>query len=159
MLVRAGSADEALLALVNEQFALLILDIRMPGMTGFELADIIKQRKKTALVPIIFLTAYYSEDQHILEGYGSGAVDYLQKPVKPEILRSKVAVFAELHRKSRDVALANRASERAQSKRWSSALRPGPKSCARRTVSRMSSWRCSAMNCETRLPPSPTQCR
>jgi signal transduction histidine kinase len=109
VLVRAGSADEALLALVNEQFALLILDIRMPGMTGFELADIVKQRKKTALVPIIFLTAYYSEDQHILEGYGSGAVDYLQKPVNPEILRSKVAVFAELHRKSRDVALANRA--------------------------------------------------
>ena len=109
VLVRAASADEALLALVNEQFALLILDIRMPGMTGFELADLIKQRKKTALVPIIFLTAYYSEDQHILEGYGSGAVDYLQKPVNPEILRSKVAVFAELHRKSRDVALANRA--------------------------------------------------
>jgi signal transduction histidine kinase len=108
LLVRAGSADEALLALVAEQFALLILDIRMPGMTGFELAEVIKQRKKTAEVPIIFLTAYYSEDQHILEGYGSGAVDYLHKPVNPQILRSKVAVFAELHRKSRDAALANR---------------------------------------------------
>ncbi|HUQ10673.1 MAG TPA: response regulator [Steroidobacteraceae bacterium] len=106
-LVRAHSADEALLALVAEQFALLILDIRMPGMTGFELAEVIKKRKKTAQVPIIFLTAYYSEDQHVLEGYGSGAVDYLHKPVNPQILRSKVAVFAELHRKSRDVALAN----------------------------------------------------
>ena len=82
-LVRAESADEALLALVSEQFALLILDIRMPGMTGFELAQVIKQRKKTAQVPIIFLTAYYSEDQHVLEGYGSGAVDYLHKPVNP----------------------------------------------------------------------------
>ncbi|HUR20423.1 MAG TPA: response regulator [Vicinamibacterales bacterium] len=108
-LVRAHSADEALLALVAEQFALLILDIRMPGMTGFELAEVIKKRKKTAQVPIIFLTAYYSEDQHVLEGYGSGAVDYLHKPVNPQILRSKVAVFAELHRKNRDVALANSA--------------------------------------------------
>jgi signal transduction histidine kinase len=108
-LVRAGSADEALLALVAEQFALLILDIRMPGMTGFELAEVIKKRKKTAEVPIIFLTAYYSEDQHVLEGYGSGAVDYLHKPVNPQILRSKVAVFAELYRKSRDVASANAA--------------------------------------------------
>jgi signal transduction histidine kinase len=106
-LVRAHSADEALLALVAEQFALLILDIRMPGMTGFELAQVIKERKKTARVPIIFLTAYYSEDQHVLEGYDTGAVDYLHKPVNPSILRSKVAVFAELHRKSRDVALAN----------------------------------------------------
>lgn len=108
-LVRAQSADEALLALVAEQFALLILDIRMPGMTGFELAEVIKKRKKTSQVPIIFLTAYYSEDQHVLEGYGSGAVDYLHKPVNPQILRSKVAVFAELHRKNRDVAMANAA--------------------------------------------------
>ena len=108
-LVRAESADEALLALVSEQFALLILDIRMPGMTGFELAQLIKERKKTARVPIIFLTAYYSEDQHVLEGYDTGAVDYLHKPVNPPILRSKVAVFAELHRKSRDAALANEA--------------------------------------------------
>ena len=108
-LVRAESADQALLALVVEEFALLILDIRMPGMTGFELAQMIKERKKTARVPIIFLTAYYNEDQHVLEGYGTGAVDYLHKPVNPAILRSKVAVFAELHRKSRECEMANRA--------------------------------------------------
>ena len=108
-LVRAESADEALLALVAEEFALLILDIRMPGMNGFELAQMIKNRKKTARVPIIFLTAYYNEDQHVLEGYGSGAVDYLHKPVNPAILRSKVAVFAELHHKSREIGLANQA--------------------------------------------------
>ncbi len=71
-LVRAESADKALLALVTEEFALLILDIRMPEMTGFELAQIIKERKKTALVPIIFLSAYYGEDQQVLEGYGAG---------------------------------------------------------------------------------------
>jgi len=108
-LVRAESADQALLALVAEEFALLILDVRMPGMTGFELAQIIKGRKKTARVPIIFLTAYYNEDQHVLEGYGSGAVDYLHKPVNAPVLCSKVAVFAELHRKNREVEVSNRA--------------------------------------------------
>src|SRR5471030_3290209 len=101
-LIRAESADQALLALVVEEFALLILDIRMPGMTGFELAKMIKERRKTARVPIIFLTAYFNEDQHILEGYGTGAVDYLHKPVNPVVLRSKVAIFADLHRKSRE---------------------------------------------------------
>ncbi|MCY7304865.1 MAG: response regulator [Rhodoferax sp.] len=107
--VRAESADQALLALVAEEFALLILDIRMPDMNGFELAQMIKERKRTARVPIIFLTAYYNEDQHVLEGYGSGAVDYLHKPVNAAILRSKVAVFAELYRKNRECSIANRA--------------------------------------------------
>lgn len=108
-LIRATGADEALLALVTYEFALLVLDIQMPGMNGFELANMIKQRKKTAGVPIIFLTAYYSEDQHILEGYGTGAVDYLHKPINATALRAKVAVFAELHRKTREVTLANTA--------------------------------------------------
>jgi signal transduction histidine kinase len=108
-LVRAESADQALLALVAEEFALLILDVRMPGMSGLELAQTIKSRKKTARVPIIFLTAYYNEDQQVLQGYGSGAVDYLQKPVNAPVLRAKVAVFAELHRKSREIEITNRA--------------------------------------------------
>jgi DNA-binding response OmpR family regulator len=73
--IRAESADMALLALLKHDFAVLILDVRMPGITGFELAQMIKQRKKTAEVPIIFLTAYYNEDQHVIEGYDSGAVD------------------------------------------------------------------------------------
>jgi PAS domain S-box-containing protein len=108
-LVRAGSADEALLALVSEDFALLILDIRMPGMTGLELAQMIKARKKTARIPIIFLTAYYNEDEHVLEGYGTGAVDYLHKPVNATVLRSKVEVFADLHRKGLELEAANHA--------------------------------------------------
>jgi signal transduction histidine kinase len=108
-LFRAESADEALLALVTEEFALLILDIRMPGMTGLELAKIIKDRKKTSRIPIIFLTAYYNDDLHVLDGYGSGAVDYLHKPVNSVILRSKVAVFAEMHLRTRESELANRA--------------------------------------------------
>ncbi len=106
-LVRAESADKALLALMGGEFALLILDIRMPGMSGLDLAHMIKARKRTARVPIIFLTAYYNEDQHVLDGYGSGAVDYLQKPVNAAVLRSKVAVFADLHRKSRELLRAN----------------------------------------------------
>lgn len=108
-LVRAESADQALLALLSRQFALIILDIRMPGTTGLELAKMIKERKKSSLIPIIFLTAYYNEDQHVLDGYGSGAVDYLYKPVNSAVLRSKVSVFADLHRKQREVEFANQA--------------------------------------------------
>ena len=100
-LIRAESADEALLWLIKEEFALLILDIRMPGMNGFDLAMQIKNLKKTARVPIIFLSAYYYEDEYVLEGYGIGAVDYLHKPVNPLVLRAKVAIFAELHRRMR----------------------------------------------------------
>ena len=108
-LVRAGSGQEALLALMEREFAVLVLDVRMPGMTGFELAQMVKQRRKTAGVPIIFLTAYYNEDQHVLEGYDSGAVDYLHKPVNAAVLRSKVAAFAEMHRRGRALESANRA--------------------------------------------------
>ena len=106
-IVRASSADQALLALIADEFALLILDIRMPDMTGLELAHMIKERKRTAHVPIIFLTAYYNEDQHVLEAYSTGAVDFLQKPVNPAVLRSKVAVFAELHRRNREISQIN----------------------------------------------------
>jgi PAS domain S-box-containing protein len=108
-LVRAESAEQALLALLAHEFALLILDVRMPDVTGFELAQMIKARKKYANVPIIFLTAYYNEDRHIIEGYTTGAVDYLNKPVNPAVLRSKVAIFADLHRNRRDLEEVNRA--------------------------------------------------
>jgi PAS domain S-box-containing protein len=108
-LVRAASAEQALLALLGDEFALLILDVRMPGVTGFELARMIKARKKTANVPIIFVTAHYDDDQHLIEGYETGAVDYVKKPVRPPILRSKVGAFAELYRKQRNLEQANRA--------------------------------------------------
>src|SRR5712672_2234915 len=108
-LVRADSSERSLLALLSDEFALLILDIRMPGVTGLELAQMIKARKKTASVPIIFLTAYYDDDQHVLEGYETGAVDYAKKPVNPAILRSKVGIFAELYRKQRNLEEVNRA--------------------------------------------------
>jgi two-component sensor histidine kinase/CheY-like chemotaxis protein len=107
--IRAESADKALLALLRHDFAVLILDVQMPGITGFELAQMIKERKKTSEVPIIFLTAYYNEDQHVIEGYDSGAVDYLLKPINPAILRSKVSVLAELFLKQRQLEDTNRA--------------------------------------------------
>jgi signal transduction histidine kinase len=110
-LVRAASGEEALLALMAQEFAVLVLDVRMPGMSGFELAQMVKERRRTAHVPIIFLTAYYNEDQHMAQGYGSGAVDYLPKPINPTVLRSKVAVFAALHRQGRALAAANRRLE------------------------------------------------
>ncbi len=84
----------------------------MPGTSGIELAQMIKQRKKTQHLPIIFLTAYYQEDEHVMQGYSAGAVDYLSKPCNPAILRSKVAVFVNLFRKSQ--ALEAEIAERRQ---------------------------------------------
>ena len=110
-LQRATSADEALLALVHGDYAVLVLDINMPGMGGLELATLIKQRKRTQHIPILFLTAYYQDEKNVLEGYGVGAVDYLTKPVNPDILRSKVSVFVDLYRKTQALAIINRTLE------------------------------------------------
>jgi len=107
-LTKAQSAQDALMVLFDTDFALIVLDVQMPETSGFELAQIIKSRKKTKDVPIIFLTAHYAEDEHVLSGYSAGAVDYLTKPINPAILRSKVAVFAELYRKSQALNEANR---------------------------------------------------
>jgi signal transduction histidine kinase len=110
--VQAHSADEALLALLNNDFAAIVLDIRMPGMSGFELANLIKRRRRNQHVPILFLTAHMMDERDMLEGYGTGAVDYLTKPINPEILRSKVAVFIDLHRKARALTQANEALQK-----------------------------------------------
>lgn len=110
-LVRAQTSDEALLALLDGEFAAIVLDIRMPGISGIELARLIKQRKRTRDIPILFLTAHLAEERDVLRGYDAGAVDYLTKPVNPGILRSKIAVFADLFRKTRALAAANEALE------------------------------------------------
>ena len=99
-LVRAGSGEEALRALLARDFAVIILDVQMPGMDGFETAQIIKAREKTRNLPIIFLTAISGEAEHYVQGYRSGAVDYVHKPFNPETLRAKVAVFLELWRQA-----------------------------------------------------------
>jgi signal transduction histidine kinase len=106
-LVRAEDADRALRVLLEHDVAAIILDIQMPRVNGIELAHIIKGTKRFRQIPIVFLTAHLVDDQDILTGYGAGAVDYLTKPFKPEILRHKVAVFAELFRKSRALSELN----------------------------------------------------
>jgi signal transduction histidine kinase len=99
-LVKAGSGPEALRRVLTDDFAAILLDVRMPGMDGLETAALIRQREKSRGTPIIFLTAY-GDEQQIFRGYDTGAVDYLIKPVVPEILRAKVAVFVELSKKNR----------------------------------------------------------
>ena len=99
-LVRAHSGEEALKAVLRQDFALILMDVQMPGMNGFETAMVIKEREKSRFIPIIFLTAINKEERYVFEGYAVGAVDYLFKPFEPDILRSKVAVFVDLHRKN-----------------------------------------------------------
>ena len=94
--VSVGSGPEALLALLEGEFALVVLDVQMPEMDGFETARLIKSRERTRLLPIIFLTAISGEPEHHVAGYRSGAVDYVYKPFNPEILRAKVSIFVEL---------------------------------------------------------------
>jgi CheY-like chemotaxis protein len=102
-LVRATSGEEALKALLSEEFAVILLDVQMPGMDGFETASHIKRRERTRDIPIIFLTAINREPQHAFRGYSAGAVDYLAKPFDPWVLRAKVAVFVELYLKNRQL--------------------------------------------------------
>jgi signal transduction histidine kinase len=97
---RATSGEEALRRLLATEYACIVLDVQMPGMNGFETARFIKSRERTRHLPIIFLTAISKEERYVFEGYAVGAVDYLFKPFEPEILRSKVAVFVELSRKT-----------------------------------------------------------
>nr|MBA3500985.1 hybrid sensor histidine kinase/response regulator [Deltaproteobacteria bacterium] len=110
-LLRATNAETALRLLLEHQVAAIVLDIKMPEVSGVELAAMIKGTRKFREIPILFLTAYLVEDHDVLAGYGAGAVDYLTKPVKPQILRHKIAVFAELFRKTRALAELNETLE------------------------------------------------
>src|SRR5262249_26805669 len=89
--------------LLREDFALILLDVSMPGMDGFETADLIRRRERSSYTPIIFVTAIGQTEAHVAQGYSAGAVDYLFKPLDPEALRSKVAVFVELFCKTEEV--------------------------------------------------------
>src|SRR6266478_1438990 len=106
-LVLAQSGMEALRHLLEDDFAAILLDVKMPELDGFQTAELIRSRKRSRHTPILFLTAYKS-DEHLFRGYDMGAVDYLFKPIVPEILRSKVAVFVEL---SRNAALLRRQAQ------------------------------------------------
>lgn len=113
-LIKAQTGGEALLALMDGDFAAIVLDVQMPDMSGIELARMIKQRRRTQHIPIIFLTAHYREDEHAVLGYDVGAVDYLTKPINPAVLRSKVNVFVDLFRKTRALAEMNRTAQAAE---------------------------------------------
>ena len=95
-LVKASSGDQALRALLKDDFALILLDVQMPGMDGFETAAQIKARVRTKDVPIIFLTAVDEDRQHAYRGYAAGGADYISKPFDPWVLRAKVQVFVAL---------------------------------------------------------------
>src|SRR2546429_4881284 len=119
--VTAASGREALRWILRAAFALILLDVRMPQMDGFETAALIRKLKRSRYTPIVFLTAADEHTEWVQRGYEVGAVDYIFKPVDPEALKSKVAVFVDLNKRSAD--LATRSEERRVGKecrsRWS----------------------------------------
>ena len=102
-LVVAHSGEEALYCLLEGDYAVILLDVNMPGMDGYEVASFIRARKKTRHIPIVFLTALYRDDSNLLQAYSAGAVDMVFKPVDPLILRSKVSVFVDLYLKQAEI--------------------------------------------------------
>lgn len=103
-LVRATSGREALKILLNHDFAVILLDVQMPGIDGFETAELIRGRERSQNTPIVFLTAVNTSEHHVFRGYEVGAVDYLLKPIVPAILLSKVSVFVDLYKKNQKVS-------------------------------------------------------
>jgi PAS domain S-box-containing protein len=102
-LMIARSGEEALRLLLTEEFAVILLDLHMPGMDGYETAQLIRTRKRTARTPIVFLTAIFRDEAHVFQAYSAGAVDVVFKPVDPFILKSKVAVLVDLYLKTEEV--------------------------------------------------------
>ena len=105
-IVKARSGREALKVLLHQQdFSLILMDVQMPELNGFETATIIYERDKLKNIPIIFITAFSYDEDYIFKGYKMGGVDYIYKPIKPELLRMKVSVFVELYRKNQQLLL------------------------------------------------------
>ena len=143
-LITARSGEEALKLVLKHEFAVILLDVNMPGMNGFETATLIRNRKKSSHTPIIFLTAF-TDEVRMAQGYASGAVDYLPTPVVPEILKAKVK------RLYRAVAVMRR--QAAFLRRRNAPAAPPPR---KPTAARMNSWACWRMSCAIRWPPSST---
>lgn len=97
-IVRAESGYDALSKTLDHEFALILMDVQMPGMDGYETADLLRGNRRTGNIPIIFVTAAFKNQEQVFKGYGSGAVDYLFKPLEPDVLKSKVRIFLELYR-------------------------------------------------------------
>jgi len=113
-IIQADNGNDALIATLNNDFALAILDVQMPEMDGYELAELMRDEEETRYLPIIFLSAVFSDDVHISKGYGAGAVDFIRKPFNPNILLAKVRIFLELNyqkveleRRKRDLIRSN----------------------------------------------------
>ncbi|MFD1612469.1 response regulator [Sphingomonas tabacisoli] len=102
-IVEARSGEEALRHVLKDEFAVILLDVYMPGMDGYEVAQIVRGREQSKRIPIVFLSAVNKENEHLIRGYSMGAVDYVFKPVEPVVLRSKVAVFVDLYRMRREI--------------------------------------------------------
>src|SRR5256885_12997787 len=99
--VKANSGRNALKILLREvDFALILMDVKMPNLSGFETASLIYEREKLRHIPIIFITAHHYGEENIFKGYRLGGVDYIYKPINPELLRAKVAVFIDLYKKN-----------------------------------------------------------
>ena len=115
-IVKAASGNEALSLVLEREFALILLDVQMPGMDGFETAELIQSNRDTRHIPIIFVTAISKEQQHVFRGYEAGAVDYLFKPLDPYILKGKVRTFLELHRQRLTLEHMNRILKKSNQK-------------------------------------------
>jgi len=111
-IVKARSGKEALRCLLHQEFAVILLDVSMPCMDGFETAALIRKRPSSELTPIIFITSISNSENNIFQGYSLGAVDYMLTPIVPEILRTKVSVFVELHKQSGEIKSLNQELER-----------------------------------------------
>jgi PAS domain S-box-containing protein len=102
-IVTADSGEAALRQVLQEDFAVILLDVQMPRLDGYEVAGLIRNRPRSSRVPILFLTAFNKDDMHVFKGYSAGAVDYVFKPIEPLILRSKVDIFVDLYRKTEEI--------------------------------------------------------
>src|ERR671916_911783 len=102
-IVLATSGEDALRRVLSNDFAVILLDVQMPGLDGYEVATMIRGRPRSSRVPILFLTAFNKDDLHVFRGYTAGAVDYVFKPIEPLVLRSKVDVFVDLYRKTEEI--------------------------------------------------------
>src|ERR1700722_6060224 len=103
-ILKARSGDEALELLLQHDVALALVDVQMPGLNGFELAELMRGNERTRRIPIIFVTAGSADRQRRFRGYEAGAVDFIYKPIEPDILRSKAQVFFELYRQRQQLA-------------------------------------------------------
>ncbi|WP_175638066.1 PAS domain S-box protein [Metabacillus schmidteae] len=113
-LVSATSGKEALRCMLKQDFAVILLDVQMPGLNGFETAKLIKSREKTRNIPIIFVTAISQEVEHVKQGYSVGAIDYIFKPFHPETLRQKIEQFVQLHQNHEETIVENEKKQKAE---------------------------------------------